>query len=389
MSTSKQDRHGARTASDIEYRYNFGKSFAEVYNLVRDVQTAVEDAAKAIEGLDSEEIFNRLTNYGEVQGIYRDANGEIYVNASYIQSGTLAAEYIDADNLKVKAANVTGTLTASQINTTGLKVDAANIKGTLVIGQLPSDVATTGTISSAVDSAVAGKGYVNSTQVTTITNNAISTAQFSAAQITSGTLSADRIDVDNLYVDAANIEGVLSADYIRMDGLIEVESDGQTYGYIGGNGAYGVTMLDSSEQVGVSVQWGHAEMFFAGEEDYHCIWVNMGGCYADGELLTSSDRRLKNSISYDLADAEKMFMELKPCSFAYNKDKKSKTHWGFIAQDFIEAATAAGMNSGTLAALGCSDGMYALSYGSFAALNTHMIQKIIKALEANGITLEG
>lgn len=377
MSTSKQDRHGARTASDIEYRYNFGKSFAEVYNLVRDVQTAVEDAAKAIEGLDSEEIFNRLTNYGEVQGIYRDANGEIYVNASYIQSGTLAAEYIDADNLKVKAANVTGTLTASQINTTGLKVDAANITGTLVIGQLPSNVATT------------SMGYVTSSQVTTITNNAIRTAYISADQITSGTLSADLIDVDNLYVNAANIEGVLYADALDVSGLLALlDEDESTQGYIGaridGNG--GVFFGDRRLNVGFIATTYAAAMTYYGE---HEIWVESDGCYADSEILSSSDRRLKNSISYDLADAEKMFMQLKPCSFAYNKDKKSKTHWGFIAQDFLEAATAAGLNGGTLAALGCSDGMYALSYGSFAALNTHMIQKVIKALEANGITLEG
>lgn len=365
MGTSKQDRHGARTATDIEYRYNFGKSFAEVYNLVRDVQTAVEDAAKAIEELDSEEIFNRLTDYGEVQGIYRDANGQIYVNASYIQSGKLAAEFIDADNLKVQAANITGTLTASQINTSNLKVSAANITGTLAIGQID--------------------GFED--QVTLITEDAISTAYFSADQITSGTLSADRIDVDNLYVSAANVEGVLSADALDLSGLMAlVDEDYSVQGYMGARPAGGVFFGDKYLQSGLIATANNAGLTWAGE---HEIWVDGNGCWSDSELLCSSDKRLKNSISYDLSGTEMLFMALKPCSFAYNKDSKGRTHWGFIAQDFIEAATAAGLNIGTLAALGCSNGMYALGYGSFAALNTHMIQKIIKALAANGITLEG
>lgn len=41
---SKQDRQGVRTAADVERKYNFGKSFAEVMGLAGD---AVEDAKKA------------------------------------------------------------------------------------------------------------------------------------------------------------------------------------------------------------------------------------------------------------------------------------------------------------------------------------------------------
>lgn len=135
--SSKQDRHGARNATDLEYRYNFGKSFAEVYNLLDDTRKATAEAVIALDSkLDSDEIFNRLTNYGKVQGIYRGDNGDVYVNASYIKSGKLLAEYIDATNLKVDAANITGTLTAEQINANGLKVDAANITGELVAASL-------------------------------------------------------------------------------------------------------------------------------------------------------------------------------------------------------------------------------------------------------------
>ena len=125
---SKQDRQGVRTAADLERKYGFGQSFAKVYNLINETQ---ENAREAIEELnkelDTEEIFNRLTNYGAIQTIYRDSTGNIYINASYIKSGKLAAEYIDAENLKVKAANITGTLNANNVKITNL--DASNITG--------------------------------------------------------------------------------------------------------------------------------------------------------------------------------------------------------------------------------------------------------------------
>lgn len=136
----KQDRVYTRTPAALEQKYDWGKTFAEVYGLAQDAQKTAEKAMNAVDGLDKEldheEIFNRLTNNGTVQGIYRSENDDIYINASYIKSGTLAAERIDADNLKVKAANITGTLTAGQIDATGIKVSAANITGKLTASQI-------------------------------------------------------------------------------------------------------------------------------------------------------------------------------------------------------------------------------------------------------------
>ena len=114
--SNKQDRQGARTPADLERRYNFGQTFAEVFDLISDAQTAAEEAQKAVESLDQEQIFNLLTDNGRLQGVYRGDDGEVYINASYIKAGKLAAQYIDADNLNVKAANITGTLTFNQLS---------------------------------------------------------------------------------------------------------------------------------------------------------------------------------------------------------------------------------------------------------------------------------
>lgn len=85
---SKQDGYASRTAADLERKYNFGQTFAEVYGLVADARKAAEEAQNAFDGLDQEAIFNLLTNNGQAQGIYRDDGGNVYVNASFVKIGS-------------------------------------------------------------------------------------------------------------------------------------------------------------------------------------------------------------------------------------------------------------------------------------------------------------
>lgn len=56
------------------------------------------------ESLNQQEIFNRLTNNGQTQGIYL-SNGLVYINGSYIKSGTIDAGYITAGVLSVKSGS--------------------------------------------------------------------------------------------------------------------------------------------------------------------------------------------------------------------------------------------------------------------------------------------
>lgn len=103
---AKMDLHGVRTASDLERKYQFNKSFAEIAGIATDARTTAEQAKQEViavdESLTSEEIFNRLTNNGEEQGIYRE-DGKIYINA----------EYVNFDELNGKSLNLTGKLTCT------------------------------------------------------------------------------------------------------------------------------------------------------------------------------------------------------------------------------------------------------------------------------------
>lgn len=53
-----------------------------------------------VDALTHEEIFNLLTNNGAIQGIYQEGN-QIYINAEYIQTGTMSADRINGGTLSL------------------------------------------------------------------------------------------------------------------------------------------------------------------------------------------------------------------------------------------------------------------------------------------------
>lgn len=99
--SNKMDRMGARTPSDLEYKYAFGKKFAEVMGIATDARDIAEEAYKSFVGLNQEQIFKLLTNNGAWQGVYYDGD-DMYINATYIKSGELLADLITAGVLESK-----------------------------------------------------------------------------------------------------------------------------------------------------------------------------------------------------------------------------------------------------------------------------------------------
>ena len=207
----------------------FTREQAQLINQVaQDIENNIDDS------LTQQEIFNRLTDNGAAQGMVL-YNGQLYINASYINSGIVKAEYIDGENLHVKAAN---------------------IDGTLVIGQLPSDVATDSDIPTKVSELTNDSGFQNSSQVTTITNNTISTTNVTA---------------QNLKVKAANVEGTFTANKIV----------GGTMTLGGANNVNGVLqVLDASGNVVVTIN-------------------NAGADITDGSVVAYSDDRQRRVLLSD------------------------------------------------------------------------------------------
>ena len=114
---------------------------------------APEDTEIAAEApaLDQLGTFNKLTNNGQLQGIYM-SGGQLYINGSYIRAGTIDASQVNVTNLN--ANNITtghlsadylqgGTIDASKINVTNLNAD--NIKSGTITGRAISGGTITGT----------------------------------------------------------------------------------------------------------------------------------------------------------------------------------------------------------------------------------------------------
>ena len=353
---SKQDGSSPRTAVDLERKYNFGKSFAEVYGLVSDAQKAAQEAQNAFDGLNQAQIFNLLTNYGKAQGIYRDDNGDVYVNASYIKSGKLAAEYIDATDLQVNAANITGTLKVGQMPT-----------GIAMLDDIPKD-------------------YVTESNITTIINGIVTTDYLYALGVAATELRGTTVGLYTGMGAAAgglNITGASSWDY-----AVELSSNGalrlMAYGdwasvFVGTHAAsleVGIINQSPYDQWGMKIKVDTDIAVMSSQSYCGLADFPWQAVYARTDTIQTSDRNEKHDISYDLDAYDGFFDSLLPAIFKMNDGTSGRYHVGMIAQDVEEALGEAGLETTDFAGYVKSENSYALRYGEFIGLLIWQVQRL-------------
>lgn len=290
------------------------------------ITKSAEEIKLEVQGLDGK--YTKLSQ--TVDGFtFEDESGTVYIDGGAIKANSVTADKIDATNLKV---------------------DAANITGTLYIGDLVDDV-----------------GLVTENNVTTITNNAIKTANISADQITAGTLDANNISIDGLFsiYYGSRLCGKIGGMYTVANGAGAVlTGPGNGAGYVRAS-ASGAKVAYDTYEIGCS---------------------SGAGCFSTNTIVVSSDKRLKKAIKYDMNAYENVFMSLRPCSFLMKNESKEQRHWGFIAQDVIAGVNNSGLDADKLAVIAKRNGLYSIGYTEITALNTHMIQKLmarVAALEGN------
>lgn len=119
------------------------------------------------------------------------------------------------------------------------------------------------------------------------------------------------------------------------------------------------------------------------------LWESV---WALDDVINTSDREKKNSISYDMERYAALFDRLKPVHYKLNAGTSGRTHVGMIAQDVEEAMAAVGLTGQEFAGM-CKaqneDGGwdYFLRYGEFIAICVDQIQKLkarVAELEAKG-----
>lgn len=307
-----------------------------------------------------------------------DGEAKIVLSATG-ENGSSVELSSDTFNVNVKAMNVSGELTAATISadniTAGtlsgnnLKVDAACVTGTLTIGALPSGVAMDSDIPTHTSDLTNNSGFVNSSTVTTITNNAISTAYISADRITAGDLDADVITLSSGYGGF----GIAYGSYADPN----TGKEYTTYGAkVYGSSDYNYLIVTNS---GVRMQSSVANFFVSGTT-----------IKASHYIEETSDRRLKQDISYGVEKYRSFLRKLKPSLYRYKTDTTSPLLCGFIAQDVEEALTESGMTRLDFAGI-CGGELdketgepatYGLAYTQFVALLTDAVQDLYSRIEA-------
>jgi len=117
------------------------------------------------------------------------------------------------------------------------------------------------------------------------------------------------------------------------------------------------------------------------------ITLNGGAVVLGDGTAVSSDRNVKNSISYDMDRYEPVFMDLLPAWYRLNYGTSGRFHLGLVAQDVEKALLDHGLTTSDFAGLIIrnNDGgekRYALRYEEFVPLNIYMTQKLYKKVEA-------
>ena len=194
--------------SDTEYNANVAANLAEAKsNAYADSKTEEVDNS-----FTQQKVFNRLTDNGRAQGLYMDESGNIYFNATYIQSGYISADRIQANSIAV--SKLTGNIKDSG-NTWNIDLD----NGTMTLGNISASNLTAGTINAStititnINGANITSGTVGSTQLGTnaVTSGKINSGAVTTVKIADGAITADKIEANAVTANKINAGAVTTA----------------------------------------------------------------------------------------------------------------------------------------------------------------------------------
>lgn len=353
-----------------------------------------------------------------VRNEVQDLSSSITLLQDSITSRVEGAEK-DISTLEQTAASLQSQITSATGDISTLEQTATSLESQ--IASATGDISTLEQTATSLQSQIHSANGAISTISQKVDNISLSvTNKTSSSKIT---LSVDGVEVSSQTIrftgdvvfesDLANgtttvsgdciTTGQISADYIKLGGAMEVyetTSSEDMGGYIGyitswdyeGNRTHGMGIMDPDGDYQVVVTNSGARITSPSAEvvartNITLTTNNAVNIYAsrftsDVELTTSSDRRLKEEISYDLGEKYlKLFDRLRPASFLF-RGKEAKRHLGFIAQDVETALLDSGLRHDDFAALDMGDpDRYGIAYGEFVALLTAKLQQLEKKVE--------
>ena len=275
---------------------------------------------------------------------------------------------ITAKGLDARLSDAEGDITQLDTTAKGLQVSVSNLDG--AITNIKTDVnGIRATVGTKIDATQAQSIFDQSAQGFTLAatsgeNGTIFNLNYNGAQIA----STGSID---LYVDAVNIYGTLTAQEIEGDTITVRNDAGRRCGYISTEYASTADYKMTLESKAMELNATSGNLYLSGNNgrsalnfDYDFIdcrgdfapnadnRYNLGApnfvwsaIYCSTNELNGSDRNIKNSIEALPEKYVRMFELVEPKRYKLNSGTSGRYHTGFIAQEVENAMRACGIES--------------------------------------------
>lgn len=275
---------------------------------------------------------------------------------------------ITAKGLDARLSDAEGDITQLDTTAKGLQVSVSNLDG--AITNIKTDVnGIRATVGTKIDATQAQSIFDQSAEgftlgVTSGENGTIFELNYNGAQIA----STGSID---LYVDAVNIYGTLTATEIEGDRITVRNDAGRRCGYISTEYASTADYKMTLESKAMELNATSGNLYLSGNNgrsalnfDYDFIdcrgdfapnadnRYNLGApnfvwsaIYCSTNELNGSDRNIKNSIEALPEKYVRMFELVEPKRYKLNSGTSGRFHTGFIAQEVEDAMRACGIES--------------------------------------------
>lgn len=185
------------------------------------------------------EIFNKLTNGGQTQGIYIQ-NGKLYINADYILSGTVAGQRINAKGIRVLDANNNVTFEIDNNGNVTIRANTFSLQGSTI-----QNIANSAASSAANSALTSANNYTDNKASSTL-----SSAQSYATNQANNAYNNSKNYTDN---QLANFSP--DVDLSQREIFNILTNNGQTQGiYLSGGRIYiNATYIDTGNLAGWNV----------------------------------------------------------------------------------------------------------------------------------------
>lgn len=275
---------------------------------------------------------------------------------------------VTAKGLDARLSNAEGDITQLDTTAKGLQVSVSNLDG--AITNIKTDVnGIRATVGTKIDATQAQSIFDQSAQGFTLAatsgeNGTIFELNYNGAQVA----STGNID---LYVDAVNIYGTLTAQEIEGDTITVRNDAGRRCGYISTEYASTADYKMTLESKAMELNATSGNLYLSGNNgrsalnfDYDFIdcrgdfapnadnRYNLGApnfvwsaIYCSTNELNGSDRNIKNSIEALPEKYVRMFELVEPKRYKLNNGTSGRYHTGFIAQEVEAAMQKCGVDS--------------------------------------------